>query len=120
MASNDLLLRTKSLAHRCVKLSVSLPGNELGKYLKGQLIRSSISVAANYRAACVAQSKKQFISKISIALEESDETKFWIEFIEDENLIVNSRLQSIKNEADSITKILAASRLTARKKLKKV
>ena len=60
-------------AHRYVKLAVSLPKSQLSRHISGQLIRSSTTVAANYRAACLAQSKPSFKSKISIVLEEADE-----------------------------------------------
>ncbi len=122
MNSEDLKSRTKLFAHRCVKLASALPKNILGKYLESQLTRSALSVAANYRAVCFAQSSKEFVSKTSIVLEEADESNFWITFIEDEKLIDPSRLRFIKQESIELTKIFAASRLTARKKqqLKKV
>jgi len=66
---------------------MTLPNSYLGKHLKGQLIRSSTSVASNYRSACIAQSKASFVSKLSIALEEADESFFWLEFIIDEKLL---------------------------------
>ena len=72
----DLKLRTKNFAHRCVKLTEFLPKTYLGNHIKGQLIRSSTSVAANYRATCIAQSKASFIAKISIVVEEVDESAF--------------------------------------------
>ena len=77
----ELKLRTKKFAHRCVKSALSLPSSYLGNHIKGQLIRASTSVAANYRATCLAQSKAAFISKISIVLEEADESAFWLAFI---------------------------------------
>jgi len=72
----DLKVRTKRFAHDCVKLALQFPNNKLGLHLRGQLIRSSTSVAANYRAACIAQTKRTFISKLSIAIEEVDESNF--------------------------------------------
>lgn len=81
-----LLLRTKTFAHNCVKLSLHLPNTYLGNHIKGQLIRPGTSVGANYRASCIAQTKKSFISKLSIVIEEVDESAFWLEFIVDENL----------------------------------
>jgi len=92
MDKNELILRTKTFAHSCVKLAISLPKNTLGNH-EGQLIRCSTSVAANYRAANIAQSKKSFISKLSIVIEEADECIFWLEFIRDEKLINFEQLQ---------------------------
>lgn len=85
MKSEELKLRAKTFAHRCVKLSITLPNTYLGNHIKGQLIRASTSTASNYRSACIAQSKASFISKLSIALEEADKSFFWLEFIIDEN-----------------------------------
>jgi len=93
MDKNELILRTKTFAHSCVKLAISLPKNTLGNHIEGQLIRCSTSVAANYRAANIAQSKKSFISKLSIVIEEADECIFWLEFIRDEKLINFEQLQ---------------------------
>ena len=71
MKNQNLIDRTKEFAHRCVKLSIALPNTKLGLHIQGQLIRCSTSVAANYRAANLAQSKASFIAKISIVLEEA-------------------------------------------------
>lgn len=78
--TQELIDRTKTFAHRCVKFSLSLPKTDLGNYIRRQLIRCSTSVAANYRAAILGQSKAAFKAKLSIVLEEIDESQFWIEF----------------------------------------
>lgn len=111
----QLKKRTKIFAHNCVKLTEYLPKNYLGNHIKGQLIRSSTSVGANYRATCLAQSRAAFIAKISIVLEESDESEFWIEFIKDENLIPNEKLEPLHKEAKELTAIFSSSRITASK-----
>jgi four helix bundle protein len=69
MNKDDLMQRTKQFAHRCVKLTSALPVSFLGNHIKKQLIRCSTSVAFNYRAVCVAQSKASFISKLAIVIE---------------------------------------------------
>jgi len=115
MKSDELKRRTKTFAHRCVKLCMTLPNSYLGKYLKGQLIRSSTSVASNYRSACIAQSKASFVSKLSIALEEADESFFWLEFIIDEKLLKTKLVETLLNEARELTAIFISSRKTARK-----
>jgi len=71
MDETELKKRTKDFAHRCVKLSMALPDTYPSNPIKRQLIRCSTSVAYNYRAVCVAQSKASFISKMSIVIEES-------------------------------------------------
>jgi len=110
MDKQELQRRLKQFAHRCVKMSEVLPKTTLGKYFKGQLIRSSFSAAANYRAACIAQSKAAFVAKLSIAFEEMDESSFWIENITDLELIKKERIESLYNESVELSKILAAAR----------
>ena len=117
MNKAELKNRTKTFAHRCVKLAVALPEDYLGKHIKTQLIRSSTSVAANYRAACIAHSKAGFISKLSIVIEEVDEVCFWIDFAIDENLIKKKQVSELLKEAKELTAVFIASRKTARSKL---
>ena len=114
MRGDELKKRTKEFAHRCVKLATTLPNTQLGNHLRGQLIRCSTSVASNYRATCIAQSKASFISKLSIVIEEADESYFWLEFIIDENLLKNHLVEPLVKEADEITAIFISSRKTAR------
>lgn len=105
--------RTKKFAHDCVKLTEFLPTVYLGNHIKGQLIRCSTSVAANYRATCIAQSKPSFIAKISIVIEEVDESAFWLEFIIDEKLVEKETVTLLLQEAKELTAIFVASRKTA-------
>jgi four helix bundle protein len=93
---------------------MALPNTKLGAHICGQLIRCGTSVAANYRAVCIAQSKASFISKLSIVIEEADESYFWLEFIIDENLLQNHLAEPLMKEADELTAIFIASRKTAR------
>ena len=71
----------RQFAHDVIKLTALLPRSALGDHVGRQLIRCATSVAANYRAASLAQTKASFIAKISIVIEESDETEFWLEFM---------------------------------------
>jgi four helix bundle protein len=116
MDEKTLKQRTKKFAHRCVKLSITLPKTYLGNHIRGQLIRCSTSVASNYRATCIAQSKASFISKLSIVLEEVDESHFWLEFIIDEQLLSKDRVLPLLKEAEELTAIFISSRKTARKR----
>ncbi len=115
MKGEELKQRTKQFAHRCVKLSLALPKTYLGNHIKGQLIRASTSVASNYRAACLAQSKASFVAKLSIVIEEVDESYFWLEFIIDEALIKEEQILPLLKEADELTAIFISSRKTARR-----
>ena len=116
MNPEELKRRTKEFAHRCVKLALALPGTKLGRHLHGQLIRCSTSVAANYRAANLGQTKAVFISKISIVIEEVDESAFWLEFIIDEELIKRELVVPLLNEANELKAIFITSRKTASRK----
>ncbi|MFO7829629.1 MAG: four helix bundle protein [Bacteroidales bacterium] len=113
ITKNELLERTKRFSHRCVKLALSLPNNKLGNHLQGQLIRSSTAVPANYRAACIAQTKKSFVAKLSIVIEECDESYFWLQFILDEKLISGNEIMELIQEAKELTSIFISSRKTA-------
>ena len=115
MDKEELKNRTKKFAHRCIKLAMNLPNTNLGRHLQNQLIRSSTSVAANYRAACVAQSKASFTAKLSVVIEEADESLFWLEFIFEEKLIRKGLIDLILKEASELTAIFIASRKTIQK-----
>lgn len=114
MKGDELKRRTKEFAHRCVKLAMALPNTQFGNQIRGQLFRCSTSVASNYRAACIAQSKASFISKLSIVIEEADESCFWLEFIIDENLLKKGQIKPLLKEAEELTAIFMTSRKTAR------
>jgi four helix bundle protein len=110
--------RLKQFAYRTVKVSRSLTKELISEIIIKHLLRSAFSVAANYRAACRAQSKKAFISKLSIAPEEMDESYFWIEVIFDLELTIKEKLVDILKEADELTRILSVSRKTAQVRMK--
>ena len=114
MDQGDLRKRTKDFAHRCVKLSMVLPDTPLGNHVRNQLIKCSTSVAANYRAVCLAQSRAAFVSKLSIVIEEVDESCFWLEFITDEKLLEESRVAPLFAEGKELTSIFVKSRKTSK------
>ena len=94
---------------------MALPDNYLGNHIRDQLIRCSTSVASNYRASCLAQSRASFVSKISIVIEETDESYFWLEFIIDEALLKKNQVEPLLKEAGELTAIFFTSRKTAKK-----
>jgi four helix bundle protein len=118
MNAKELESRLKSLAYRIVNVCDALPKKKISKVIEDQLLRSSFSAAANYRAACKAISKRAFVSKLSIAFEESDETLFWSEVILELKLIPVEKLSAIIKEATELASILAAARKTAQSSLK--
>ncbi|GDY19316.1 four helix bundle protein [Verrucomicrobiota bacterium] len=101
-------------AVRVLKLADALPSKPSGRTIANQVARSGCSVAANYRAALRGKSRKDFINKITIVLEEADETELWIELAERAQLIPAQRLAALRNEAEELTKIFNATRTTAR------
>ena len=117
MDAQELQTRLKSFAYRIVNLSRVLPKELVSEIILKQILRSAFSVAANYRAACRAQSKKAFVSKLSIVVEEIDETFFWLEVIADLKIINPNKLIELLKEAEELTKILSSSRKTAQSKL---
>ena len=114
MDREELKKRTRYFAHRCVKLALALPQSPLGDHIRRQLIKCSTSVAANYRAACIAQSKASFVSKLSIVIEEVDESCFWLEFIIDEKLLNEKQVAPLLNEGEELTSIFISSRKTVK------
>lgn len=102
--------RTKMLAVRVVKLYAATPKTDEFRVMGKQLLRSATSVAANYRAACRARSSREFFAKISIVVEEADETLFWLELLEETNTISVQKLTELKQEALEILKITAKAR----------
>lgn len=84
-----------------------------GRAVANQFIRSGTSVAANYRAACRARSRAEFIAKIGVVEEEADETLFWLELIEEAGLLKSGRVDPLNTEADELAAIMAASRKSA-------
>ena len=116
MDPEELKTRTKAFAHRCVKLACSLPDTALCRHVQGQLIRCSTSVPSNYRAACLAHSKAAFSSKLSIVIEETDETAFWIEFLVEEKILKLKKCEGLLAEAKELTSIFVSARKTCQKK----
>ena len=110
MNKQELQKRLMAFAFRIVALSDALPTNPLGRYFQNQIIRSAFSAPANYRAACIAQSRASFVAKLSIAFEESDEVVFWLDCIRQSSFFESERLDSLVKEATELSKILGASR----------
>jgi four helix bundle protein len=114
MTSEILKNRTKTFSINIIYLTRFFPKNDEGFTIKKQIIRSATSVAANYRAVCRARSAADFISKIAIVEEESDETLFWLEVAIEIGLINSEQAAKLTDEANQLTAIFSASRKTAR------
>ncbi len=118
MNTEEIKKRTKQFGLRCIKVVESLPNTRTGEVLGKQLLRSATSVGANYRSACRAQSKPTFISKIAIAIEEADESQFWLEMIIEASLMSQKKLAALLKESDELIAILTASSKTAKRNLR--
>jgi four helix bundle protein len=113
MTEKEMIARTKSFALRIMKLVAALPNCVQGRAIAAQLMRSGTSVAANYRAACKARSKAEFISKLGTVEEEADETVFWLELIIEGELLSEKQIRPLLSEASEFVAIAASSRKTA-------
>jgi four helix bundle protein len=116
--ADELRARSKHFAIRIVKLFRALPAKPEARVIGNQLLRSGTSVAANYRAACRARSHADFISKIGVVAEETDESIFWLEMLADVGVFPLKRVADLINEANEMLAIFAASQLTAKQHAK--
>ena len=108
--------RTKEFALRIVRMTQALPKTREADVMGRQLLRCATSVGANYRATGQARSKPEFISKMSVVLEEADEAVFWLEMLADSGIVKASRLKELLKEANQLVAIFGASLRTARNK----
>lgn len=113
MKSEELKHRTKQFALRVIRLTDALPKKRSSEVLGRQVLRSATSVAANYRAACRAKSRADFIAKMGTVEEEADETAFWLELISESALLPAEKLAELLKEAGELTAITVASIRTA-------
>lgn len=110
----ELKRRTRQFALDVIRFVQSLPRDMPTEIIVRQLVRSATSIGANYRAACKARSKADFISKLAIAEEEADETQYWIELLGGLHQAYEQRLMKLHDEASQLTAILTSSGRTAK------
>jgi len=118
VTADELKLRTKQFALRVIKLVAALPKTIEGRAIANQLVRCGTSVAANYRAACRARSRSEFIAKMGVVLEEADETQLWLELIIESKLLPLKRVDPLLEEATELVAIFVASRKSASSNLR--
>jgi four helix bundle protein len=118
MKEDELKQRTKQFGLRVIKLVETLPNTSTAHTIGHQLLRSGISVGANYRAACRGKSKADFIAKVGISLEEADESLYWLELLLEAGLFSAERLKDLMKEADELVAIFTATIKTARFNMK--
>jgi len=110
--------RTKQLVLKITFLADTLPETKTAKIISGQILRSATSIGANYRAVCRAKSKRDFINKLKIVEEETDETIYWLELIEERGMLSVEKIKFVKKEAEELLAIFVASLKTAKENLK--
>ncbi|QJD81167.1 four helix bundle protein [Spirosoma rhododendri] len=102
--------RTKELALRVIRLFRSLPKTDEARIIGRQLLRSATSVAANYRAVCRARSQAEYFAKLSIVVEETDETLFWMELLTEAEIVPVVKLQNLITEATELLSVFSTAR----------
>jgi len=108
--TEEIKLRTKAIAVQIFKFCETVPYRSVHDIAIKQIVRSSTSVAANYRAVCRSRSKAEFFSKLSIVVEEADETIFWLEFLTEVGLFKDSFSQPLILETNKLTALFATAR----------
>jgi four helix bundle protein len=109
--------RSKSFALKVVKIVRTLPRTQESRVISGQLLRSGTSVAANYRAVSRSRSTAEFISKIGVVIEETDESLFWLEVLSELNIAKGPGIDELLNEGEELLSIFVASQRTARRRV---
>ena len=117
MNNAELQERMTALAVRIVKMVDSMPTTVSGLAIARQIIRSGTSPSANYRAACLAKSDKDFVNKMKMVEEELDETCHWLEIVMRSEIMPQARLKSLHQEASELLNIIAKSIITTRTRM---
>jgi four helix bundle protein len=116
MNAQEMKRRTKAFSLAIIELISEFPNSLVGKKIADQLIRSGTSVGANYRAVCRAKSKADLVNKLSIVLEEADESLYWLEIVAESDLAPSTRIDPLMNEINEIISIIVASIKTSKNK----
>jgi four helix bundle protein len=114
MTPQELSDRLWQFAARVAKVVDALPETRVGRHVAGQLVRSGTSSAPNYDEASAAESKADFIHKLSIALKEMKETRGWLRFVIIAGLLPQARIAPVLDEAEQLARTLGKSLVTAR------
>ncbi len=113
MTPNELSERLWNFSARIGKVVDALPDSRVGRHVAGQLVRCGTSSAPNYDEACAAESRADFIHKLSVALKEMKETRGWLRFIVKAELLKETRIAPLVSESEELAAILAKSITTA-------
>ena len=117
MTELELKQRFRSFSNRIVKMVDSMPSTISSIAIAKQIVRSGTSPYANYRAACLGKSEKDFLNKLKMVEEELDETGQWLELIMYTEKLPRNRVLPLYEESQELQKIIASSILTMKRKL---
>lgn len=106
--------RTKEFALMGIGIFRDLPRSGEARIIGDQFLRASLSAASNYRAVCRARSKAEFFAKLSVTVEELDESLFWLEILVDSGIIAKSKTTKFESEGQELVAILSKARRTTR------
>ncbi len=119
VTAETLRQRTKLFAVNILKFYKNVPKTIEAQIIGKQLLRSATSVASNYRAACRGRSEAEFYSKLSIVVEEADETQFWFELLIEADILSERIIKPYIDEASELTAIFTSSRKTLKDRISK-
>ena len=114
MTSEELLDRLIDFAARVGKVVDALPDTRMGRHVAGQLVRSGTSPAPNYEEGCAAESRADFIHKLSICLKELRESRSWIRLIIRTDMLPEHRMGDLLDECNQLCNIIGQSIVTAK------
>lgn len=117
MTSYELSQRLKSFAVRIIKMVDKMPRRISADAIARQIVRSGTSPSANYRAAILGKSDKDFLNKLKLVEEELDETLHWLEIIMEVEILEPNKLVNLHNECHELLKIIVSTIVTVRNKI---
>ena len=117
MTEDELKERFKAFSIRIINMVDSMPNTISGRAIASQVVRSGTSPSANYRAACIGKSGKDFINKLKMVEEELDETGHWIDIIMSTGMLPENRVKELYQESQELLKITTISILTMKQRL---
>ena len=119
MTPDELKKRTKRFALDIIRVQRKLPRTEEARVIARQLLRAGTSIGANYRSVCRAKTDPDFVFKLGVCVEESDEAAYWLEILVDAEILARRIVAELLREADELTRIFVASRETVRARIRR-
>jgi four helix bundle protein len=118
MVGDELRARTRQFALDVIELCLRLGREDLGRLICPQLLRAGTGVAANHRAAGHSRSRREFVARLSVVIEEADESELWLDFLETRRYGPADTVHRLRREASELRAIFSASRTTAARRLR--